>query len=59
MQITLTTRHGHISEETQDRLKAKAEKLTRIFDRLTSIELVIDLQDEAKPQVDLMVSRRT
>ena len=56
MQITLTTRHGQISEETQDRLKAKVEKLTRIFDRLTSIELVVDLQDSTRPRVDLNVS---
>lgn len=56
MQTTLTTRHGHLSEETQEKLKAKAEKLTRIFDRLTSIELVVDLQVTNKPRVDLMVS---
>ncbi|MEM6330325.1 MAG: ribosome-associated translation inhibitor RaiA [Planctomycetota bacterium] len=56
MQITVTMRHGHLGDSTQERVKAKAEKLTRLFDRLTSIELVIDLKDAAKPRVDLNVS---
>lgn len=56
MQIQVTARHGHLSEETQERLTAKAEKLTRHFDRLTSIEVVVDLQDNHKPKVDLLVS---
>lgn len=56
MRVNITARHGHLSEATQDRLVQKAEKLTRIFDRLTSIEVVVDLQDTAKPKVDLLVS---
>lgn len=56
MQIQVTARHGHLSEETQDRLKSKAEKLVRHFDRLTSIEWVIDLQDAQRPNVELLVS---
>ena len=56
MQISVSTRHGHLSEATQEKLRAKAEKLVRIFDRLMSIEIVVDLKDEAKPKVDLQVS---
>lgn len=56
MQINFTTRHGHVSEETQERLTKKVEKLTRFFDRLTSIEMVVDLQDTQRPKVDLLVS---
>lgn len=57
MQINFTTRHGtHITEETQEVLTKKIGKLTRFFDRLTSIELVIDLQDHHHPKVDLLVS---
>lgn len=56
MQIQVTSRHGHLSEETQQTLISKAEKLTRHFDRLTSIEVVVDLQDTSKPKVDLLVS---
>lgn len=56
MQIQVTARHGHLSEENQDRLKSKAEKLLRHFERLTSIEVVVDLQNPQKPKVDLLVS---
>ena len=56
MQIQVTARHGHLSDETQERLQAKVEKLPRHFDRLTSIEVVVDLQDPNRPKVDLLVS---
>jgi putative sigma-54 modulation protein len=45
-----------LSEATQEKLRAKAEKLGRIFERLMSIEIVVDLNDESKPKVDLQVS---
>ncbi|MCA9260243.1 MAG: ribosome-associated translation inhibitor RaiA [Planctomycetales bacterium] len=56
MQVSIATRHGHLSEASQAKLTAKAEKLSRIFDRLTSIELTVDLADEQRPRVDLIVS---
>jgi putative sigma-54 modulation protein len=37
-------------------LKAKVEKFARIFERLMSIELVVDLSDEQSPQVGINVS---
>jgi putative sigma-54 modulation protein len=45
-----------LSEATQAKLRAKAEKLARFFDRLTSIEITVDLKDEQSPQVDVKVS---
>lgn len=45
MQIKVTTRHGHLTEEKQEKIVAKAEKLLRFFDRLTSIEVVVDLKE--------------
>ncbi len=56
MQVSLSTRHGHLSEASQAKIVAKAEKLLRIFDRLTSIAVVVDLKDDKRPQVDLQVS---
>lgn len=56
MQIQVTARHGHLSDESQEKIKSKAEKLLRHFDRLTSIEVVVDLQDHANPRVDVLVS---
>ena len=56
MQIRISTRHGSLSEETQSRIRAKAEKLMRLFDRLTAIEVMIDLKRRDEPSVDLRVS---
>ena len=56
MQINVSTRHGQLSEASQEKISAKAEKLTRIFDRLTAIEVIVDLSDETNPKVDLKVA---
>lgn len=56
MQINVTTRHGHLNEATQEKLTAKAEKLLRYFERLSSIEVVVDLKVAARPRVDINVS---
>ena len=56
MQISVSVRHGHLSEASQEKLKAKAEKFGRIFERIMSIELVLDLSDEQSPQVGINVS---
>lgn len=56
MQVSISTRHGHLSEASQAKIRSKAEKLGRYFDRLMSIELTIDLEDSQKPQVDVKVS---
>ena len=56
MQIQISTRHGHLSDESQERIAAKAEKLLKIFDRLAAIEVVVDLTDSATPKIDLKVS---
>jgi len=56
VQISITARHGHLSEASQEKIKAKVEKLVRFFERLMAIEVVIDLQDESHPSVEIMVS---
>ena len=56
MQVTISARHGHLSEASQEKIRAKVEKLTRIFDRLTAIEVTVNLEHEEKPHVDLRVS---
>ena len=56
MQFSISTRHGTLSESTQNKLKSKTDKLSRYFERLTSIELIVDLEDQQSPEVDLKVS---
>jgi putative sigma-54 modulation protein len=56
VQINISTRHGHLSEETQRRIKEKLEKLPRFLDRVTAIDFTVDLEHRDKPDVDLKVS---
>jgi len=56
VQVNISTRHGHLSDASREKIAAKAEKLSRIFERLTAIEITIDLQREDTPSVDLRVS---
>ena len=55
MQIKISARHGHLSEPTQQFIREKAEKLLRFFDRLTSIDVTVDLKSDTK-QVEFLVS---
>lgn len=56
MQIKVTTRHGELSESSQKKAAQKAERLHRYFDRLTAIEVVVDLKDENSPAVEIVAS---
>jgi putative sigma-54 modulation protein len=56
VQIQVSTRHGHLSEATQQRVASKAEKLLRYFERMTIVEVVVDLKDNNRPRVDIQAS---
>jgi putative sigma-54 modulation protein len=56
VQIRISTRHGHLSEATQEKISAKLDRLPRLFERLTAIELTVDLEHKESPTVDLKVS---
>ncbi len=56
MQINISARHGHLSEETRVKIAAKVEKLARLFERLLAIEVTINLEHEQNPSVDIRVS---
>ena len=45
-----------MSEETRAKIIAKVEKLGRYFDRLTEIEVTVDLERRDDPLVDLKVN---
>ncbi len=54
MQIKISVRHGHLSEEMQRFIRDKAEKLLHYFERLTMIEVTVDLKKDQK-QVEFVV----
>jgi len=56
VQINISTRHGHLSDSTRAKITAKLEKLARLFERLASIEVTVDLEHADSPSVDVRVS---
>ena len=56
MQIKISARHGHLNEATQEFIREKAQKLLHYFDRLTMIEVTVDLKDEVNRIVEFLVS---
>lgn len=55
VQINISTRHGHLSEATREKINAKVEKLSRYFERLTAITVTVDLEHADDPTVELLV----
>lgn len=55
MQIIVSGRHMDVSEETKSHVTHKLEKLTRFYDRVESIEAVLDRQNEV-PIVEVIVN---
>ena len=55
MQIKIAARHGHLSEPHQAQIREKAEKLLHYFDRITLIEVTIDVADKILKDVEIKV----
>lgn len=56
MQITVSARHGHLHPDTQAHIREKVGKLRRYFDRLTSIDVTVDLAQRETPEVEIRIS---
>lgn len=56
MQVNISVRHGHLSDATREKITAKVEKVARLFERLSAIEVTVDLEHEQNPTVDARVS---
>jgi putative sigma-54 modulation protein len=54
VQIKISARHGHLSEDHQQVIRDKAEKLLHLFERLTMIEVLVDLKKDGA-QVEFLV----
>lgn len=54
MQVKVSVRHGHLSEAHQKQVREKAEKLLHFFNRITMIEVTVDLQDPTRKVVEFL-----
>jgi putative sigma-54 modulation protein len=56
VQTTISARHGHLSPPTQQRITEKVEGVRKFFDRVTAINVTVDLEHRERPSVELRVS---
>ncbi|MBC8355414.1 MAG: ribosome-associated translation inhibitor RaiA [Planctomycetes bacterium] len=56
MQVIVSARHGQLSTATQEKVTEKVEKLRRFFDRITRIEVTVNLENREAPHVEVCVS---
>jgi putative sigma-54 modulation protein len=56
VQVKIAARHGHLHEDTTRVIREKASKLLHYFDRLTIIEVTVDLRQKEEKVVEVLVS---
>ena len=56
MQINIATRHGHLSQASQEKIADKVQKLSRLFERLTAANVIVNVEHPEKPEVEIRVS---
>jgi putative sigma-54 modulation protein len=56
VQINISARHGHLGPGTQEKIKEKVEGIRRFFDRMTAIQVTVDLEHRDQPKLELCVS---
>ena len=56
MQVNISIRHGQLSPATQEKITSKVQKLARFHDRVTAVNVTVDLRDADNPNVELRVS---
>lgn len=56
MEISISTKHGHVSEAIQQTIREKVQRLPRFFDRTTAIRVIVDLEHTEEPLVELRVT---
>jgi putative sigma-54 modulation protein len=54
VQVKVSVRHGHLSEDAHAQIKEKAEKLLHYFDRLTFIDVTIDFLKGDEKRVEIV-----
>ena len=56
MQVSVSARHGNLQPGDQQLIEEKAVKLRRLYDRVSAIEVTVDLKHLEKPSVEIQVS---
>ncbi len=56
MQIQVQARHGSLADATRQKIADKVEKLGRFIERVSSIDVMVDLEKADQPAVEVVVA---
>lgn len=56
MQVNVSARHGSLSGHDQEIIREKAEKVRRLFNQVNAVEVIVDMQHQESPHVEINVS---
>ena len=56
LRISVSTRHGHLAPETQEKIGHKIEKLSRFHDKISSAVVTVDLKEGKEPRVEVCLA---
>ena len=56
MEKSISARHGQLNDSDHGYIDKKLPKLAHLFDRLTSIRVMVDLEKLTQPMVEILVS---
>ncbi len=56
MQINISTRHGHLSQQVQAKINEKVARLPRLLERLTAANVLVNLEHKDAPVVEIRIS---
>ncbi|MDR2172527.1 MAG: ribosome-associated translation inhibitor RaiA [Planctomycetaceae bacterium] len=56
MQVNIETRHGEIADATKEKISTKLVKLHKFLEHLTSIDVIVDLEKNDEPKIEIIVT---
>ena len=56
MQIQVQARHGSLAEATQQKITEQVVKLGRFIERVSNIDVIVDLEKADEPNVEVVVA---
>ena len=56
MRISVSAKHGQLSDTVHETIEQKVQRLPRFFDRTTGVSVIVDLEHDDHPKVEAIVS---
>ncbi len=56
MHLNISTRHGQLAEETQQKISQRLNRLSRFNTRLSSVHITVDLAHNDSPDVEIIAN---